>query len=404
MTTVDFVYFDAGGGHRSSATSLAESIRRKNYPWEVRLVNLQEILDPIDVVRRVCGVRIQDVYNSMLKKGWTLGSEYLLKVLQATVRLFHDEEVRLLRSHWEAHPPDLVVSLVPHFNRALRDSLTGTTVPFVTILTDLADYPPRFWIEPQDQYFICGTQRAVEQALQSGIADWKILRSSGMIVNPKFYEVPQVHVGQQRQKLGLRADLPTCLVLFGGQGSKNMLEIAERVERSALQAQFIYICGHNEELAKQLKALPSRLSRVVIGFTSEIPYFMSISNFLIGKPGPGSISEALIMKLPVIVEMNAWTLPQERYNCEWIQQNQVGIVIRSFREVVPAIERMLEPEANRRFLSNVARLKNQAVLEIPAMLSAILNHRRAGHFTTVSEGRMESSSVSVHGSILGSSG
>ena len=59
----------------------------------------------------------------------------------------------------------------------------------------------------------------------------------------------------------------------------------------------------------------------------QIPYFMSLSDFFIGKPGPGSISEALAMKLPVIVERNSWTLPQERYNADWVLEKDVGIVV-----------------------------------------------------------------------------
>ena len=45
--------------------------------------------------------------------------------------------------------PDMVVSLVPHFNRALRESFDKAFPgrPFVTVLTDLADYPKHFWIE-----------------------------------------------------------------------------------------------------------------------------------------------------------------------------------------------------------------------------------------------------------------
>ena len=43
----------------------------------------------------------------------------------------------------------MVVSLVPHFNRALRESFDKAFPgrPFVTVLTDLADYPKHFWIE-----------------------------------------------------------------------------------------------------------------------------------------------------------------------------------------------------------------------------------------------------------------
>ena len=64
--------------------------------------------------------------------------------------------------------------------------------------------------------------------------------------------------------------------------------------------------------------------RVVIGFTSEIRYYMQLSDFFIGKPGPGSISEAVQQGLPVIVVRNTWTMPQERYNTDWVKEQQCG--------------------------------------------------------------------------------
>ena len=49
-----------------------------------------------------------------------------------------DTLVRRLRAHWAATQPDLVVSLIPNFNRALFDSLAQERpgVPYVTVLTD----------------------------------------------------------------------------------------------------------------------------------------------------------------------------------------------------------------------------------------------------------------------------
>ena len=55
--------------------------RASERPWEIRLTNLQELLDPLDIVKKYAGIRIQDVYNTMLRTGWTLGSPQLLKVL-----------------------------------------------------------------------------------------------------------------------------------------------------------------------------------------------------------------------------------------------------------------------------------------------------------------------------------
>src|SRR5579885_2797970 len=54
-------------------------MERERRPFEIRLVNLQEMLDSIDVFRRITGIRLQDIYNLMLKKGWTLGSPQLTR-------------------------------------------------------------------------------------------------------------------------------------------------------------------------------------------------------------------------------------------------------------------------------------------------------------------------------------
>ena len=170
MERLEFAFFDAGGGHRAAATALDISIRAQQRPWKVEITNLQELLDTLDILKRYAGIRIQDLYNSMLRTGWTLGSAQLMKVLQLTILLYHRPAVRLLEAHWRKTQPDMLVSFVPHFNRALGESFSRAfpTRPFVTVLTDIADYPPHFWIERQPQFFICGSDRAVAQARSLG--------------------------------------------------------------------------------------------------------------------------------------------------------------------------------------------------------------------------------------------
>ena len=369
MTKIDFIYFDAGGGHRAAATALKSVIEQQTRPWEIRLVNLQEILDPLDVFRKVTGIRLEDLYNKMLAKGWTLGAPQLLMGVHGVIRVNHRATVRLLVEHWKATRPHLVVSLVPNLNRALWESLRTAVprVPFVNILTDLADYPPHFWMERQVQYVICGTDKAVEQARAIGHPPEHIFRASGMILGPKFYEPVTVDRRAERVKLGLDPERPTALVLFGGQGSQVMKEIARRLP----DTQLIFICGRNQKLAAELKAMPAGgAARFVEGFTKEIPYYMHLCDFFLGKPGPGSVSEAMAMHLPVIVESNSWTLPQERYNAEWVRERGVGIVVRNFREVVPAVEQMLGRLGE--YKANVEKIENRAAFEIPDFLEKIL--------------------------------
>jgi UDP-N-acetylglucosamine:LPS N-acetylglucosamine transferase len=375
MRRVAFVYFDAGGGHRNAAMALAAAIKQSDLAWDVQLINLQEILDSLDLVLRFTGLRVQDVYNRMLQNGWTLGSPQLVRVLQAAIRLYHGKTVRLLEKYWGDLKPDLVVSLVPHFNRALCQSLAKACPgkPFVTILTDVADYPPHFWIERQQQFVICGSERAVEQARQLGHPDERIFQTSGMILNPRFYNYSQIDRAAERAKQGLDPSRMTGLVLFGGQGARNkMLEIDRRLSQSRLTVQLILLCGKNERLLRELRAQPRTMPRLIEGFTTNVPYYMQLSDFFIGKPGPGSIAEALEMGLPVIVERNAWTLPQERYNATWVQEKQVGLVVRNFDTIADDVARLLEAPTFAKFRGNAKQMRTRALFEIPDILSRIL--------------------------------
>jgi 1,2-diacylglycerol 3-beta-galactosyltransferase len=146
-----------------------------------------------------------------------------------------------------------------------------------------------------------------------------------------------------------------------------MCDIAQQLE-----VQAIFICGHNQKLAEKLRGLRTRAPIFVEGFTTETPQYMHLADFFIGKAGPGSISEALAMGLPVIVERNAWTLPQERYNTVWVREKQVGLVLKNFRKVDRAVAELLDPATFARFRSNAAALGNRAVFEIPDMLEKIL--------------------------------
>ena len=367
MTKIDFIYFDAGGGHRAAATALKAVIDEQKRPWDVRMVNLQEILGPLDVFRKVTGLELQEIYNQMLARGWTLGSAQGLQFMHGVIRLYHRPAVRMLEKYWAAERPDMVVSLVPNFNRAMFESLKNAlpAVPYVTILTDIADYPPHFWMEQQQQFLICGSDQAVAQAQALGYTGGRIFRASGMILRPGFYQPVTVDRVAERRRLNLDPDRPTGLVLFGGQGSKVMLEIAERLA----DTQLILICGKNAGLAERLRALPAKAPRYVEGFTSEIPYYMSLADFFIGKPGPGSISEAVAMGLPVIVERNIWTLPQERYNADWVLERNAGLVLPNFRGIRRAVEELMRDLP--RYQGAVRQIHNRAVFEIPDMLAKI---------------------------------
>src|SRR5258708_38522323 len=117
VKNIDFIDLEDGGGERAAGTALKAVIEQQNVPWNIRLVNLQEVLHSLDIFRKVTGIRLEDIYNLMLAKGWTLGSAQGLKFMHGVIRLYHSVTVKLLKRHFAETKPDMIVSLGPNFNR-----------------------------------------------------------------------------------------------------------------------------------------------------------------------------------------------------------------------------------------------------------------------------------------------
>ncbi len=386
---LDLIYFDAGGGHRASARALISAAEQQHRSWQINPINLRDLLEPADVIRRLTGVRVEDFYNSQLKYGLTLGTGPMLRIVQMLIRQLEPSIIRLLARHWQQSQPELVVSMIPNFNHAILEGLrqadamrARSETPLVTILTDLADCPPHFWIERQKQYLVCGTATAARQAIAMGHDRERVFRTSGMIVRPEFYSQIELSREAERTRLGLDPELPTGIVMFGSYGSSQMTSIARRIESAGLRTQLIFLCGHNDRLRKHIESMKLSYPFHCAGFTQEIPHFMRLADFFIGKPGPGCISEALVMGLPVIVERNAWTMVQERYNTDWIAQNRLGIVLASFRQIAGAVATMLDREQLTGLRASVKAMDNRAVFEVPEILDALISQHRAANSGT----------------------
>lgn len=370
----EFFYVEAGGGHKSAATALKAVMDARQSEWDITLTNLNHVLGPTDVFKAVTGRGLEDWYNWMLKEGWTLGAAPAMRPMHLLIWLLGGKLTRLLEAHFHARQPELVVSLIPHFNRYLHRAVRrySNRVPFATVITDFADIPPRVWLERQLQYVACGTAKAVRQARDEyRLPEDRILATSGMILRPSFYEVQPVDRAAERARLGLKNGVPLALVLFGGEGARPMADIARRLSDSGLGLQLILMYGHNEKLGARLRELKLRVPVHVQGFTSDVPRFMQIADFMIGKPGPGSISEALAMRLPVIVDCNAWTMPQERYNAEWLEENRLGLVVKNWREITAAVSRLLAPGELEGYCARAAGVNNRAVFEIADWLETL---------------------------------
>ncbi|HJS58576.1 MAG TPA: glycosyltransferase [Vicinamibacteria bacterium] len=342
-------FIDAGGGHRAAAHALEAALaERPELPLRLRPVPLQRVLAPLDFVARLTGISLEEAYNGMVRRGRTRFLVPLLRGLQLTIRARRRALARLIAEELHRTRPAVVVSVTPNFNAAIRDAVHAAlpSARFVVMLTDFADFPPHFWIEPGIDRVLVATEHAAEQAVRAGLPRERVTRISGLPLHPRFY--PRMGGGARarvRAELGFVDEDFVALLLFGGKGAPELLPLAEELLRMPM-LRVVAVCGDNPPLFDRMGPLVGRsrgrLAR--FGFTDRIPELLAAADVLVTKPGPGSLAEAFHQQVPVVVTSNGRTIPQERWNARFVEQKGLGLVVQSHVEAPAAVHRIATEE------------------------------------------------------------
>lgn len=385
MNKIIILYTDAGSGHKSAALALKAIISQKT-SWQVTLVNpFKEIAHNLDLLKKISSESCEDLYNNYVSKKETpLFSLLIISALFKLNILFYKQRlINVFAKYWHSTQPDMVISVMPFINDILGKSLkfSTTNIPFVTVITDYSECIKDIWFRSKDQLLICASQRLVEQAEAKGHPKHNIFLNSGMIVSPEFYNLKITDIKLAKLERGLQADLPTGLVMFGGYGSKAMLKIARNMNHSEYGVQLIFICGHNLQLKMDLEKLELKYPALILGFVPDTQNYMAIADFFIGKPGGLSVSEASIMKLPIIVQNNLFTLLQEKYNAHWLKEKKIGIFVRNFSKISQVVKDLLQNK--QKYDNSYLTIDNRAIFEVPNVLAAIFSHNTSQYTKAV---------------------
>jgi 1,2-diacylglycerol 3-beta-galactosyltransferase len=66
-------------------------------------------------------------------------------------------------------------------------------------------------------------------------------------------------------------------------------------------------------------------------------------------------------------------MPQERYNTEWVVENDAGIVLSSFDQIESAVRKILDGTTLQRLRTNVSKFENRAVYEAVDILARLMD-------------------------------
>lgn len=331
---------DTGGGHRASAQAL-EAAFNELFPNQVECstVDIWTDFAPWPYNRFVPAYQFMAKNPLYWKAFWEYGKFPPSK--------WGTEELSNLACHHrfkdciESQDPDLIISVHPLCQdvplRVLNTMGSGRRqIPFVTVVTDLGGAHPTWFHKEVDLCFV-PSDPVRKIALSMGLQNDQI-RQHGLPIRPGFWRAGKDKVSL-RKELGLLTGARTALVVGGGDGIGNLLEITENLAKSLSAAaaatggpggeggkksQVVVVCGKNEEMRRDLerKVWPESVSVVVKGFVNNMDAWMGASDCIVTKAGPGTIAEASTRGLPVM--LFNYLPGQEEGNVPFVVDNGFG--------------------------------------------------------------------------------
>jgi 1,2-diacylglycerol 3-beta-galactosyltransferase len=145
---------------------------------------------------------------------------------------------------------------------------------------------------------------------------------TGAPVHPKFTRVT-ITKHEAKQMLGWDETLPTVLLIGGGDGMGPLVETAMAIDQQQVQCQLVVIAGRNEAMKARLDAIEWRGKTKIYGFVNNMEVVMTAADALVTKAGPGTITEAATIGLPLI--LSGAIRFQESPNTEYVVQQGAGM-------------------------------------------------------------------------------
>jgi 1,2-diacylglycerol 3-beta-galactosyltransferase len=333
-----YLMADTGGGHRAAANAIAAALEAK-YPGQcdhqlVRMWRDYSYYPRAD----------QDYEPTIRYFKWGWGAFYKLTnhrgIAEATMGTFNQT---VFRGHMDRfvreNPADVVVAVHSVFVRPVMHAYArrGHRPPFVTVVTDLVS-THLWWYDPRVDRCLVPTQAAFDRGLLAGIPAEK-MRVTGLPVDPKFAD-GVTKKDRARARLGWDPRKPAVLVVGGGAGMGPLYEIAQAIDALDRDCQVAVVAGRNTSLKARLEAAAWNRTPHIYGYVENMPTLMAAADILVTKAGPGTVSEACIAGVPVI--LSDYIPGQEDGNVTYMVKNRAGVLATDPPEVAQAVGEWLD--------------------------------------------------------------
>lgn len=317
-----------GEGHNSAAKAVAASLEAEGHT--------AVIADPVAFSSDKAKHFVSSFYNNMIRKRpyafgllYKAGAIYTSTKLPSPVYYANSSYSEALGKYITDNNFDAVVCTHLYGMETMTAvrKHNPDSVPCFGVLTDYTCIP--FMKDTKlDLYFApCGL--VAEELADCGIPK-EIIIPTGIPVNPAFsHHTPKP---EARRMLGLPEDKHIILIMTGGVGCENMLELCKEVySRRDDNTLILVMVGHNNSLSDSIaETFGENDGIITVPFTDKVALFMNSSDVLLSKSGGLSSTEAAVANIPYII-VNS--IPGcESKNAEYFEKQGMAINTHSNKE------------------------------------------------------------------------
>ncbi|KAI0511207.1 hypothetical protein KFK09_011832 [Dendrobium nobile] len=374
---------DTGGGHRASAEAIKAAFHQEfGDEYQVFVTDLWSDHTPWPFNQ------LPRSYNFLVKHGTLWKMAYY----GTTPRLVHQSNfaatstfiAREVAKGLLKYQPDIIISVHPLMQhvplRVLRAKGLLDKIVFTTVVTDLSTCHPT-WFHKLVTRCYCPSSDVAKRALKAGLKP-KQIKVYGLPVRPSFVK-PIQPKDELRKEFGMNEDLPAVLLMGGGEGMGPIEATARALGQTLYDeslgepiGQILVICGRNKKLANKLLTIDWKIPVQVKGFVTKMEECMGACDCIITKAGPGTIAEAMIRGLPII--LNDFIAGQEVGNVPYVVENGCGKFSKSPKEIARIVADWFgsKSEELRAMSQNCMKLaRPDAVFKIVHDLHELVRHR-----------------------------
>src|SRR5919199_3482322 len=376
--TMLFATIAAGGGHVATARAMAEAVEH-HYPgcFEIRVS---------DYMKEVGAKEVADL-DRLHKGTWRFMLRYpslargSQRLMDAFPRLTVVAQRQVMRGFARAaaedlheNPPLLIVSNHGLMSAGLAEAkhIGGLGVRVLSFANELFDICS-YWADPRADRIVVPSEEARRDLMRFGVPESKmVFVGFGYPVRQAFLNAPTK--AEARARLGLD-DRFTCLMSSGGEGvERNQLALARALLGSEVSPQVVVVAGRNEGLRRELKALGTNALRIE-GFVEDMATYLAASDVFVGKAGPASVYEALVVGRPTLVTGYAGL--NEIGVARFVERQRLGRYVKTPRMLLEEVRRYASDPA---LLEEVSRRCREMELASATERLAhyILRYARAG--------------------------